>query len=255
MATESSATYTVQRDADGSTVTVTLRRAQCLDILGKQELTDAFAALAEDANTRVVILTSEHPAAFLVDVAELAPMAPAAALAYSRAGQHLMETLEALPAPVIAAVSGAALGGGCELVLGCDLAVCSEEATFGQIEVNGGVVPAFGGTWRLVRRVGYQRACQMICTGAILDARTAKDYGLVLEMLPGPDLLPYCYDLAAQIRGTSGAAVSEAKRILTGSSGRDPAMANVMEQGAFAALFGTPEQRGRMDAFVAEHGR
>jgi enoyl-CoA hydratase/carnithine racemase len=121
-----------------SPVTLTLRRALCLDIAGKHELTDVFTALADDADARVVILRSEHPA-------------------------------------------GPALGGGCELVLGCDLAFCTRHATFGQIEANGGVVPALGGTSRPVRRVGYQRACQMIFTAAILDAVAAKEYGLVLD--------------------------------------------------------------------------
>jgi hypothetical protein len=97
-----------------------------------------FTALADDADARVVMLRSEHPA-------------------------------------------GPALGGGCELVLGCDLAFCTRDATFGQIEANGGVVPALGGTSRPVRRVGYQRACQMIFTAAILDAVAAKEYGLVLD--------------------------------------------------------------------------
>ena len=253
MATESSSTVTARRDDDGSIVTLTLRRAQCLDIAGKQELTDVFARLADDADARVVILRSEHPAALLVDVAELARMTPAAALSYSRAGQRLMETLEALRVPIIAGVSGPALGGGCELVLGCDLAFCSEDATFGQIEANGGVVPAFGGTWRLVRRVGYQRACQMIFTAAILDAPAAKEYGLVLDVLAGSALLDRCREMASEICGASPASVAEAKHILTGSSGREPAMANAMEQAGFAAMFGTAEQRGRMDAFLAEH--
>jgi enoyl-CoA hydratase len=251
MATQSASTVTVHRDDDGSTVTLTLRRAQCLDIAGKQELTDVFSALADDADARVVILRSEHPAALLVDVAELAHMTPAAALSYSRAGQRLMETLEALPVPIIAAVSGPALGGGCELVLGCDLAFCTGDATFGQIEANGGVVPAFGGTWRLVRRVGYQRACQMIFTAAVLDAPAAKEYGLVLDVLAASELLDRCQEMATDICGASRASVAEAKHILTRSSGREPAMANAMEQAGFAAMFGAADQRERMDAFLA----
>jgi enoyl-CoA hydratase len=139
------------------------------------------------------------------------------------------------------------------LVLGCDLAVCSTEATFGQIEANGGVVPAFGGTWRLARRVGYQRACQLIFTAGIVSAELARDYGLVLEVHSREDLMPRCLELAAQIASTSRASVAEAKRILTGSWGRGPAMANVMEQASFAGLFGTEDQQRRMDAFVAEH--
>ena len=250
---EKTLTYSVQRDDAGTVATVTLERAQCLDAAGKRELTDLFTRMGDDETVRVVILTGGHPEALLVDVAELAHMTATAALAYSRAGQKLMSVLEALPVPVIAAVSGPALGGGCELVLGCDLAVCSTEATFGQIEANGGVVPAFGGTWRLARRVGYQRAGQLIFTAGIVSADLARDYGLVLEVHSQDDLMPRCLELAAQIASTSRASIAEAKRILTGSWGRGPAMANVMEQASFAGLFGTEDQQRRMDAFLAEH--
>jgi len=253
MGTPGSLSFRIQRVDDGSIVTVTLLRAQGLDIAGKRDLTAVFEDLSQDAEARAVILASEHPQALLVDVGELAHMTAADALSYSRAGQHLMETVEALPAPVIAAVSGPALGGGCELILGCDLAVCTEDATFGQIEVNGGVVPAFGGTWRLVRRTGYQRACHMIYTGAILDAQTAKAYGIVLDVVRRDELLTYCHAMAAQIAAASRAAVAEAKRILTESSGRGPETANSMEQAAFSSLFGTSDQLARMEAFVAGH--
>src|ERR1035438_7085618 len=177
-----SSSFSVQRLDGGSVVTLTLLRAQCLYMAGKHDLTAACEALSKDADVRAVIIASGHPQALLVDVGELTHMTAADALSYSRAGQHLMKAIEGIPAPVIAAVSGPALGGGCELVLGCDLAVCSEDATFGQIEVNGGVVPAFGGTWRLVRRVGYQRACQLIFTAGIVSAELARDYGLVLDI-------------------------------------------------------------------------
>jgi enoyl-CoA hydratase len=253
MGTAGSSPFGIQRVNDGSIVTVTLLRAQCLDVAGKRDLTAVFGDLSQDARARAVILASGHPQALLVDVGELAHMTAADALSYSRAGQHLMETIEALPVPVIAAVSGPALGGGCELVLSCDLAVCTEDATFGQIEVNGGVVPAFGGTWRLVRRTGYQRACQMIYTGAIVDAPTAKAYGIVLDVVPSDELLTHCHALATQMVGASRAAVAEAKRILTASSGRGPETANSLEQAAFSSLFGTPDQRVRMEAFVAGH--
>jgi enoyl-CoA hydratase len=245
-------TYSVQRDDAGTVATVTLERANCLDVAGKQELTELFTRMGNDETVRVAILTGGHPEALLVDVTELAHMTTTAALAYSRAGQKLMGMLEALPVPVIAAVSGPALGGGCELVLACDLAVCSTEATFGQIEANGGVVPAFGGTWRLARRLGYQRACQLIFTAEIVSADVAKDYGLVLEIHSQDDLMPRCLELAAQIASTSRASVAEAKRILTGSWDRGPEMANLMEQASFAGLFGTEDQRNRMDAFLAK---
>jgi enoyl-CoA hydratase/carnithine racemase len=248
-------TFTLRRSANGSIVTLTLRRAECLDIAGKQELTDAFSSLQRDTEVRAVIVASEHPHALLVSVDELAEMTSEDALAYSRTGQQLIDAMEQLPVPIIAAVSTAALGGGCELVLGCDLAVCTEGASFGQIEVNGGVVPAFGGTWRLVRRVGYQRAAHMIFTGGTIDATTAQSIGLVLEVVSDSAILARCVQLANEISVAGRGAVSEAKLILTRSSGRSPETANAMEQASFAALFGTADQRQRMAAFVAEHGK
>src|ERR1035438_4260623 len=133
MGSHAPSSFSVQRLDGGSVVTLTLLRARCLDMAGKHDLTAAFEALSQDADARAVIIASGHPQALLVDVGELAHMTAADALSYSRAGQHLMEAIEALPAPVIAEVSGPALGGGCELVLGCDLAVCTQDATFGQI--------------------------------------------------------------------------------------------------------------------------
>ncbi len=253
MGASGTSTFSVDSTAENSIVTVTLQRPQCLDVAGKKELTELFLKLAGDEDARAVILASKHPEALLVDVSELARMSPFEALQYSRAGQQLMEALEALPTPTIAAVTGPALGGGCELILACDMAFCGEDATFGQIEANGGVVPAFGGTWRLVRRVGFQRASRMIYTGAILDAETAAADGLVLDVLPSSELVSYCHEVAAQICAASGPSVSEAKRILIGSWGRAPETSDAMEQAAFASLFGTADQRNRMDAFIAAH--
>jgi enoyl-CoA hydratase len=188
---------TFRIDRDNTTLTLTLIRAHCLDIAGKQQLANALGEIGGDENARALILTSSHPAGMLVNVAELVNMSPADARAFSQSGHRLADALAALPMPVIAAVDGPALGGGCELVLSCDLAIAGSKAVLGQIEANGGVIPGFGGTWRLARRVGFQRACEMIFTGSILDATTAAAYGLVLESVSSADLMRRCRDLAA----------------------------------------------------------
>lgn len=158
-----------------------LNRAVCLDVVGKHALTEALGELKGREDLRALIIAEDHLQAFLVNVAELADMSADAARDFSASGHALAAALEALPFPALAAVEGPALGGGCELVLACDLAFAGCAASFGQIEAMGGVMPAFGGSWRLARRVGYPRALEMMFTGAVVDAETAKAYGLVLE--------------------------------------------------------------------------
>jgi enoyl-CoA hydratase len=175
---------TLIHSGDETVAVLTLGRAHCLDIAGKHEITETFAQLARHPSLRAVILAASHPAAWLVDVAELAEMTSTEARVFSRAGHRLADTIAALPVPVIAAVDGPALGGGCELVLACDVALAGEAARFGQIEALGGVMPAFGGTWRLARRVGQQRAMLMMLTAEVVDAAAAKAAGLVLDSLP-----------------------------------------------------------------------
>ncbi len=168
----------------GGAVVLTLDRPHAISIAGKHALTETLRHLADRRDVRALILTAGHPQAFLVDVSELADMDAAGARAFSAAGHALAAALESLPFPAIAAVEGPALGGGCELVLACDLAYAGARATFGQIEGMGGVMPGFGGTWRLARRVGFSRALEMMMTAAIIDAPTAKSYGLVLDVAP-----------------------------------------------------------------------
>jgi enoyl-CoA hydratase len=236
---------------DGVTAILTLQRPYCLDSTGKHELAKAFEQLAEAQDLRAVILTGSHPQAWLVNVAELAEMTPADARLFSQSGQRLAETIASLPIPVIAAVDGPALGGGCELVLACDIAIASESARFGQIEAMGGVIPAFGGTWRLARRVGHQRALEMIFTAEVIDAATAKAIGLVLDVAPSASLLSRGREMAARIAQVSRQSVSSAKRVIHAGTALPPAAIGELEQHVFATLFGTEDQRGRMRAYLA----
>jgi enoyl-CoA hydratase len=163
----------------------------------------------------------------------------------------LANTLESLPFPVIAAVEGATLGGGCELLLACDLVIAGEQATFGQIEAMGGVMPGFGGTWRLARRVGFQRACEMMFTAAVIDAPTAKAYGLVLDVTAVDGALTAALELTKQIAKTSRASVSAIKRVAHAAWNLEPSQIDALEEATFAKLFG-PEQSARMHAFLKQ---
>ncbi len=237
-------------EADG-VATLTLSRPTSLDSAGKHALTEQVEAIAGRTDIRAVILTANDPAAFLVDVAELADMEPARAADFSRAGHRLANALAALPFPVIAAVEGAALGGGCELVLACDIAIAGERATFGQIEAMGGVMPGFGGTWRLARRVGFQRACEMMFTADVIDAPIAKAYGLILEVAPAGTALAQAKALAARIAKTSPASVAAIKRVAYAAWNLAPSEIDGLEEATFPTLFG-PEQSARMHGFLAQ---
>jgi enoyl-CoA hydratase len=239
---------------DAGVATITLSRPTSLDSAGKHELLNLVEPLGARAELRALIVTASHPAAFLVDVAELADMEPSRAADFSRAGHRLANALTALPFPVIAAVEGAALGGGCELVLACDLAIAGEKATFGQIEAMGGVMPGFGGTWRLARRVGFQRACEMMFTGAVIDAATARTYGLVLEVAPAGGALAAARALSTRVAKTSPASVAAIKRVANAAWNRPPAEIDELEEATFPGLFG-PEQSARMHGFLAQQAK
>jgi enoyl-CoA hydratase len=134
--------------------------------------------------------------------------------------------------------------------MGCDLVYASENARFGQPEVNLGLVPGFGGSQRLTRRVGIMRAKEMVLTGDHYDARQAKDMGLVLDVLPLPELLPHVKKVARKIASKSPVAVAQAKRIIEAGANVDLTSANELERQAFAGLFATDDAREGMQAFV-----
>jgi enoyl-CoA hydratase len=236
---------------DDAVAVLTLSRPHCLDIEGKHALLDAMNSLAERPSLRALIIAASDSQAWLVNVAELVEMSPTAARAFSRAGHLLADALASMPVPVLAAVDAAALGGGCELVLACDLTLAGATARFGQIEALGGVLPAFGGTWRLARQVGHQRAMQMLFTGEVVDAQTAKAIGLVIDVVPSADLMNCALAIAAQITKTSRQSVTAIKRVVQAGTNLAPSVISALEEEAFAGLFGTDDQRGRMRAFLA----
>src|ERR1700676_283571 len=203
-----------------------------------------------DPSTRVLILTASHPEALLADVAALKRMTPIEAFAFSELGQKVCAAIEALPYPVIAAIDGLALGGGCELTLASDLVYASERAQFGQIEVRGGGIPGFGGTWRLARRVGDFKARELLYTGAVLDALSAKAVGLVTDVLDGPGLLDRVDAVATSIANIAPLAVRASKTLLLTNPDLSLQASNKLERQIFSSLFGTADQKEGMSAFL-----
>jgi enoyl-CoA hydratase len=164
----------------------------------------------------------------------------------------VFDSLEALPMPVIAAVNGFALGGGCELALACDFIYASEKAKFGLPEVTLAVIPGFGGTQRLTRVVGRARAKELIFSGEMIDAARAKEIGLALEVVPPAELLERCKKLAATIAKRGPLAVAQAKRVIDAGADLQLRDGNAIERDGFMKLFATADQKEGMAAFLAK---
>jgi len=207
--------------------------------------------VAGDASARALVLTGEGRAfAAGADIAQMRGMQPVEAEAFSRLGHRALASLEALEVPTIAAVNGFALGGGCELALACDWIIASESARFGQPEVNLGLIPGFGGTSRLVRRVGLAWAKQLVLSGENIRADEAARIGLANRVVPPDELLPHCLALGGTVAERGPLAVGLAKRVLQQGQDADVRTAHALEQGAFGLAFATADRAEGMDAFL-----
>ena len=189
---------------EGRLATVTVNRPEKLNALTRatiDELRTAFEELGADAQVGGVILTGAGEKAFVAgaDIAELNDLGPVAAREHALRGQGLCRTIETLGKPVVAAVQGFALGGGCELAMACTLRVAGEKARFGQPEVKLGLIPGFGGTQRLGRLVGRGSALELLLTGEMIDAREAHRLGLVNRVVPQDQVMEEARTLLASI--------------------------------------------------------
>ena len=237
----------VQRD--GPVVTITLNRPNVLNALNAEVLAALERILAEirgEATLRAVILTGMGERAFAAgaDIAELAALEGAAAgEAKARRGQHVTQLLEALPMPVIAAVNGFALGGGCELAMACDIRIASDNAKFGQPEVNLGIPPGYGGTQRTSRLLGEGMALYLCLTGEMIDAAEALRIGLVQRVVPIGDLLPEANRIAQLIAAKAPLAVAATKRAIYDGAALSLSDGLLLEAHHFGAMFETDDFR------------
>ena len=208
--------------------------------------------MAADPAIRAVVLTGAGERAFAAgaDIREMAALSPEGGLAFGRLGHAVTRAVEALSQPVVAAVNGFALGGGCELAIACDIRIASENAVFAQPEVSLGIPPGWGGSQRLPRLVGPGMAAEMILTGRRVAAAEALRIGLVNRVVPLPDLMPAAAELAATIAANGPVAVRAAKRLMALAFDGDPVVGLETECAVFGSVFGTPEQREGMGAFV-----
>lgn len=232
-----------------------VNRPQALNALNTATLAElevAIATVAADSAARALLLTGAGEKAFVAgaDISEMQSLNATQAAAFSQAGMRVMHALEALPVPVIALVNGYALGGGCELALACDWIIASERAVFGQPEVNLGIPPGFGGTQRLLRRVGRARAMELVTTGRQVRAEEAQAIGLVTQVVPAASLMETGLAAARSIAAKGPLAVRLAKQAVQHGADLDLANACAYETAQFALAFATADQKEGMRAFL-----
>jgi enoyl-CoA hydratase len=233
--------------------TVTVSRPEALNALNSrffQEMDDLLAGVGGRPEVKVVILTGEGKAfAAGADIAEMVSKTQAEGVEFSRKGQKTFRSLELLPQPVIAAVNGFALGGGCELALACDIRLASTKAKFGQPEVNLGVIPGYAGTQRLPRLVGLGNALHLLLSGEMIGAEEALRIGLVQKVVEPDHLLPAAGELAKTIASKGPRAVRLVKQVVRRGILMDFESGGALESESFGSLFGNEAAEG-MRAFL-----
>ena len=245
----------IQISWDGELAVITVDRPEKLNALNSDvilELGDAFDSLRHDDQVRGVILTGAGEKAFVAgaDIGELAQMDALSGVEVSRRGQGVFRAIERFPKPVLAAVGGYALGGGCELALACHLRVASESAQFGLPEVSLGIMPGYGGTVRLARLIGLGRAVELTLTGEMINAQRALAIGLVSEVVPREDLLDAAKALMRKVTKNGPVAVRMALESIYRSMDAPLAEAMATEAAIFGLLASTEDMREGMTAFL-----
>ncbi|HSD89757.1 MAG TPA: enoyl-CoA hydratase-related protein [Kofleriaceae bacterium] len=247
---------TIKIEVDGALAIVTINREAQLNALSStviSELTQAAAALEISDEIRVVALTGAGKAFVAgADIAEMQELTPPQAQAFSEMGGALGTAIETSENAWIAMVNGFALGGGCELALACDFIYASDRAKFGQPEVKLGVIPGFGGTQRMARRVGVAKAKELCMTGDMIDAQEALRIGLCDAVFPGAELLDKVKGLASRISANGPLAVAECKRLIHQGQSTSLEVSLALEQRSFGMMFATADQREGMAAFLGK---
>lgn len=242
-------------EKDGAVAVVTINRPKALNALNAatlEELDRVFAGLEKDESVCAVIITGAGEKAFVAgaDISFMKDLSPLEARNFALLGQAVFNRIENLPQPVIAAVNGFALGGGCELACACDIRLASENAKFGQPEVNLGVPPGFAGTQRLPRLVGKGLAKELLFTGDMITAQEAYRIGLVNKVYPAGELMEKAKEMAKKIAGKGKIAVQLVKAAVNKGMEMDLARGMAYEAEVFGLSFATEDQKEGMAAFL-----
>jgi len=234
---------------------VTVNRPQKMNALNHravQELTNCFERIGQASEAGGVILTGAGEKAFIAgaDISEIATLTPVEAREIAMRGQALMNKIENLGKPVIAAVNGFALGGGCELAMACTLRIASDNARFGQPEVKLGIIPGFAGTQRLPRLVGKGRALEIILSGDLISAEEAWRVGLVNQVVSFPELIPAAEKAIRKILANGPIAIRYALEAINRGIEMTEADAEQLEAGLFGLCFATADMKEGTRAFL-----
>ena len=244
----------IDYEVDGAVGIITINRPKALNALNEDvlnELEQAFDAV-DLSVVRCLILTGAGEKSFVAgaDIGAMSTMTKAEGAAFGKKGNDIFLKIEKFPIPVIAAINGFALGGGCEISMSCDIRICSENALFGQPEVGLGITPGFGGTQRLARLVGAGMAKQLIYTARNIDAAEAKRIGLVNEVYPLADLMHAAKKMAAGIAGNAPIAVRACKKAINEGLQVSIDEGVAIEEELFGSCFESYDQREGMANFL-----
>jgi enoyl-CoA hydratase len=245
---------TLLTDLQDGILTLTINRPDKLNALNRQvleELNTELDRVYADADVKAVVLTGAGAKAFVAgaDISEFMQASAAEGSALAKKGQDIFARIERCPKPFVAAVNGFALGGGCELAMSCHFRVASENAKFGQPEVNLGLIPGYGGTQRLTQLVGKGKSMELNMSGQVVDAAEAKTWGLVNYVVPPEQLLEYTLGILKGILTKSPVAVS--KVIAAVNAAMDPSKDGFAEEiRLFGECFGTEDMKEGVSAFL-----
>jgi enoyl-CoA hydratase len=242
-------------ERDGAVATVTVNRPKVLNALNTQTLDELRRAILElkgDAAVRVVILTGAGEKSFIAgaDINELAVQSPTSGREHAVSGQHVLDLIEQMGKPVIAAINGYALGGGCELAMACTIRIAADTAKLGQPEINLGIIPGYAGTQRLARIVGKGRALELLLTGDQIPAAEAHRLGLVNLVVPAADLMAEVKKLAAALAAKAPVAVRYILEAVNKGLEMPFAQAQIFEATLFGLVASTADMREGTAAFL-----
>lgn len=239
---------------EGTVAIVKMNRPKALNALNSatlQDLTTIFENLEHDETVSVIVLTGEGKAFVAgADIGEMADLTAEGGRAFARLGQAAFSSIERCVKPVIAAINGFALGGGCELALSCDIRLASSNAKFGQPETGLGITPGFAGTQRLPKIVGVAKAKELIYTSAVIGAEEALRIGLVNHVYDAENLMEEAMKMAHKIAGNGQLAVRYSKTAIDTGLNMNAAAGSAIEESYFGLCFATEDQKGAMAAFL-----
>lgn len=247
---------TIKYEVKEHIATVVISRPEALNALNSavlEELYQAFTEIENNKDVRVAILTGEGRAFVAgADIGQMSGLNPLEAKKFAQYGHMVMNKIQEMETPVIAAVNGFALGGGLELAMACDFRVASKKALFGQPEVGLGITPGFGGTQRLSKLVGLGMASMLILSAENIKAEEAFRIGLVQKLAEPEELMDMVLTIAAKIASNAPVAVSQCKTLINRGAHMDVQSGCALEAEGFGVCFGTEDQKEGMKAFLGK---